>query len=422
MPSQKPSEGGGALGSRMSNYNGACQIDHNRYDVIIVGAGPAGCSAATFLAKNDYHVLLVDRAQFPRDKVCGDGIGPPALDVLERMGILEKIENSQPWRIDGIDFFSPAGRMLRTNFQHVEGLRKQGYVLPRKDFDFVLLQHVRGISNVVVLENCETTDLMYNGNRVSGIRVEHENWCKEFSGKVVIGADGVFSLIGRKHFSLNSNYKHMALGARAYFNNVEGLDHYIEIHCDKALLPGYGWVFPMGEGRANVGVGASYRFATRGKNMKRLFDIFLNQNRYMKRKFHKAHMIEGSFKGWPIPLGSRPIRRSHKNVLLIGDAGSFADTVTGEGIYYALRSGEYAAQAVAMGLNNSTERIGDNFENLWRKDFRRREYLLGYLIQRVLFNEFFLNFNIDRALKNQKMAEALVDILCHKKSKLKLLF
>ncbi len=396
-------------------------MNRKKHDVIVVGAGPAGCSAATFLAGNGCSVLLVDKAKFPRDKACGDGLSPSALDVLERMGVTGRMEKSRPWRIDGVEFSSPAGKKLRTQFQQIEGLGNHSYVLPRKDLDFVLFKHVRELSNVVVLENCEVRDLVHEENAVSGVRVNYENESKEFSGKVVVGADGVHSIIARKTSFLNSNAKHRVLAARAYFDNVPGLDHYIEIHCDKSILPGYGWVFPTGEGSANVGVGTSCRSATRKKDIKTLFDTFLEQNKSMKNRFNRTQMIGNSLKTWPIPLGSCSSKRSYENVILIGDAGSFADTLTGEGIYYALRSGEYAAQAITIGLNNNINKIADIFERLWRREFKRREYILGYLIQRFVFGEFFLNFNINRALRNDKMAEALVEILCHRKSKLRLL-
>ncbi len=397
---------------------------HNRrkkYDVIVVGAGPAGCSATTFLARRGYEVLLVDRAEFPRDKTCGDGLSPRAMEVLDRMGVAEKIENSRPWRIDGVAFLSPAGQMLRTEFHHVEGIWNHGYVFPRRDLDLLLLQHVRECSGAVVLENCKVGDLVYEGDMISGIRIDSEKGPGEFIGRVIVGADGVHSLIARKCFSIDAHPNHTVLAVRAYFDHVRGLDHYIEVHCEKSILPGYGWVFPIGEGSANVGVGTSYRFGTRKKDIKKLFDTFLEQNGFMRERFKHSQVIGNSTKTWLIPLGSRPSKRGHKNVLLIGDAGSFADPLTGEGIYQALRSGEYAAQAIAEGFEEDISKVGDIFESLWKKEFKRREYMLGYLIQRFVFGEFFLNFNIKRALKNRKMADTLVAILCHKKSKLRLL-
>ncbi|NIQ38986.1 MAG: geranylgeranyl reductase family protein [Proteobacteria bacterium] len=390
--------------------------------MIIVGAGPAGCSAATFLKRNGYTVLVVDRERFPRDKACGDGLSPPAIDILERMGVTEKIERLNPWRIDGVEFISPAGKKLRTEFRCVEGIRDHSYVLPRRDLDFVLFQHLRENSNADVVERCNVMDLTYEGDDVSGIRVDTEDGPQKFIGKVIVGADGVHSVIARRFFSLNRDPRHMVLAVRAYFEKVDGLDRFIEIHCEKAILPGYGWVFPTGKDSANVGVGTSCRVALGKKDVMRMFDTFLKRNRLMKERFNRTRMRENSFRAWLIPLGSRRFQRSRENVLLIGDAGSFADTLSGEGIYHALRSGEYAAEAIDIGLGTNPKTIGETFENLWKREFKAKEYALGHLIQRFVFSEHFLNFNIKRAIKNRKMAERLVEILCYKKSKLRLLF
>ena len=114
------------------------------------------------------------------------------------------------------------------------------------------------------------------------------------------------------------------------------LSHYIEIHCEESILPAYGWIFPTGEDSTNVGVGISSRFL-KTKDIKKLFQVFIGKNKFLKEKLGRAQLIENSFKGWPIPLGTFFPRRYHKNVLLIGDAGGFADFLTGEGICYALR-------------------------------------------------------------------------------------
>jgi flavin-dependent dehydrogenase len=135
-------------------------------------------------------------------------------------------------------------------------------------------------------------------------------------------------------------------------------------------------------------------------------------------------MVENSLQGGPIPLGSFFRRRSNKNVLLAGDAGGFTDVLTGEGIYFALRTGECAAEAIHSALSSpgKMERVGRIYESLWRNAFRSREFLFGSLVQRLIVREFFLNRNIARAVKKPSMAQDLASILCHEKSKIGLLF
>ena len=396
---------------------------NEEYDVIIVGAGPAGCSAAICLVRQGREVLLIDKANFPRDKVCGDGIGPLALEVLDRLGALQQMTARNPWKIEGIDFFSPAGQMVRAPFSHLEGGYKHGWVFPRKEFDFLLLQHARCFSNVHVLEGCEAVDLIHATGKIIGIRTQHGGCLKDFAGKVIIGADGAYSRVAKGIFSPGRGFRNYAFAARGYFCQVEGLTNQIEIHCEKSLLPGYGWIFPTGRDSANVGVGIDSRFLKK-KDMKKLFHVFIRENPTLRERFRKARLMENSFKGFPIPLGTFSPRRSHKNVLLLGDAGRFADVLSGEGIYYALRGGECAAEAIHEGLNmqGGSERIGGFYEKLWRRAFSPKEYLIGNLLQKLVIGEFFLNLNIRRACKNPVMARNLASILCHQKTKMRLLF
>ena len=388
-----------------------------------MGAGPAGCSTAICLARQGCEVLLIDKANFPRDKVCGDGIGPLALEVLDRLGVLQQMMARNPWMIEGIDFFSPSGQTVRAPFSHLEGRYKHGWIFPRREFDFFLWQRVRSFSNVHVLENCEAVDLIYAGSKIAGIRAQYGNSLEDFSGKVIVGADGAYSRVAKRISSPTRIFRHYAFAARGYFHQVEGLTDQIEIHCEKNLLPGYGWIFPTGEDSANVGVGIDSRFLKK-KDIKRLFHVFIRENPILRERFRKARLVDNSFKGFPIPLGAFGPRRSLKNVLLLGDAGRFADVLSGEGIYYALRGGECAAEAIQKGFTNPTgsERVSGFYEKLWRRAFHPKEYLIGNLLQRLVIGEFFLNLNIRRACKNPVMARNLASILCHQKTKIRLLF
>lgn len=389
------------------------------YDVIVVGAGPAGCSAASFIAQKGLEVLLVDKAKFPRDKVCGDGFSASSLAVLERVGALEVIEEMNPFKIDGITVSSPNGTIMSALNPSIKGLRDYGYVIPRKEFDYQLLKFVKGIPKVKVLESFYVKEMVYNGSNVCGVRSDGET----FTGKVIIGADGVHSIIAKKLSLRNDNPKHRALAVRAYFENVENLNHYLEIHYEESILPGYAWIFPTSEHSANVGVGVGTRFMDT-KEIKTLFYRFLERNSYARKKLKNSQMIENSFKGCPLTFGSFPSKRSYRNVLLIGDAASFVDVLTGEGIYYALRSGEYAAQAIdeILRKSNNVERVGTVYEKLWRKEFRWKEFYAGYLQQSLLNNKHVVNFNINRASKRIKNAETLVGVIGHRMPKWKLFF
>ncbi len=393
------------------------------FDVIVVGAGPGGCSAAISLARRGYGVLLLDKARFPRDKACGDGLSPLALEVLDRLAVGETIARSNPWRVDGIDFFSPEGQMVRAGFSHLSGKYRHGSVLPRKEFDSWMWKAAQAFSNIRPIENCEAESFIYDGKRVAGLHARNGESAESFYGKAIVGADGAYSTVGKAFPGRPRGFRNCAFALRGYFHRVEGLTRQIEIHCERSLLPGYGWVFPTGETSANVGVGISLPLL-KATDLKKLLGFFVAENPSLKQRFRGAELEQGSVKGWPIPLGTYSSRRGHKNLLLVGDAGHFADVLSGEGIYFALRGGECAAQALdaAFQTPGGPERAGEIYEKMWRTSLRAGEYALGNLLRKWLLKEPLLNFNVRRARRNPVMARNLASILCHEKTKMRLLF
>lgn len=389
------------------------------YDVIVVGAGPAGCSAAAFIAKEGYDVLLVDKAFFPRDKTCGDAVNAPAFHVLERMGVMGLVDDTNPWKSEGVLVSAPNGLAMSSRNPHVEGQRDYSYVYPRKDFDNLLFQFTKKLSNVDVLQGFNVTGLLYDGQRVCGVKNKKgEAYC----GKIIIGADGVHSVLAKELSLLNEAPKHRAFAMRAYFENVEGLGNFLELHYEQSILPGYAWIFATGENTANIGAGVGTRF-TEVTDMKTMYYRFLENNPFATERLKNAKMVKGSLKGAWIPFGSFPKRRYKENVLLIGDAASFVDTLTGEGIYYALQSGEYAARAVCQGLaSNDVDDAGRTYERLWRADFKRKEFSYGYTLQYFLSKPRLVDFIIGRAARKPKVAETLSGVIVHKLPKSKLFF
>ncbi len=393
------------------------------YDVIIVGGGPAGCSAAVFSARMGQKVLLVDKEIFPRDKICGDGISANAIASMERMGVMDAIDNDSPWQVDSLVITSPKGVVMNGRIVRADGFRDYGYAMPRKRLDNFLFSHAKEQRGVTALEGFRVTDLLYERNRIAGIRGKANGESREFTGRYIVAADGAHSIIARRLGLINNIQKHRAFAARAYFENVEEIGSAIELHYEETILPGYGWIFPTGEGKANVGIGLFNRFIEI-KGVNQMFERFIKNNDFAKRKLKNAKMVEGSFKGWPIPFGSFPGPRTHKNVLLTGDAASFVDNMTGEGIYYALRSGEYAAQAIGEGaLRNSTDKeVGNHYRKLWQREFKWKEFLPGYIAQPLLNNMRFMEFTVNRAAKNKKKAEVLTGVISHRLPKTRLLF
>jgi geranylgeranyl reductase family protein len=395
----------------------------NQYDVIIAGAGLAGCSAAAFLSQRGLSVLLLDKETFPRDKVCGDGISGPALTMLRRIGVLDKIRQQNPWKIQRVVVSSPSGTTIKVKSPYIDKDIDSGYVLPREKLDHLLFDYVKDLPHVEAFENTAIKDLVMEGKKASGIIATTGSETEEYRAKYIIGADGAHSPIAKKLSLFNDNPKHRAFAIRAYFENTRDMEDAIEIHYDPATIPGYGWIFPTGKNSANIGVIVFNRFKD-SKGIEKLFETFISSNPHALEKLKNARMIEDTLKGWPLTYGPFPSKRTWGNVLLAGDAASMIDPLTGEGIFYALKSGEFAAEAIGNAVLNSLPHpyAAGQYERLWKKAFKWKEYMPGYLFQTFFNKRWILDLSIKRASKNKKTAATLAGVIGHNLPKSKLFF
>ncbi len=388
------------------------------YDVIIVGAGPAGCGAAYFLNESGFNVLLLEKHTMPREKVCGDGLSPKSLLQFAKMGVLSKIESANPFYAHSLILSSPNNKIMTGKTPKVDGLKDYFAILPRKKTDEILFNHVDALPNVTTLQNFRVTDIIRDGKSIIGVKGRGHDATYDIHGKYIIGADGPNSVIARRISLMNRNKKHLAFAARAYFEGVEGIEDAIEIHYEKKILPGYGWLFPTGENTANVGAGYLCRYMDT-TSLKTLFHKFISENDYVKHKLRNARMI-GELKGAPLTILTSPLKRSCGNVLLTGDAGSFVDALSGEGIYNALRTGELAARAI-NDVHHSGLTPDKNFERYIRKEFYFRERIPSKLIQPAMANASIVNWAVGLGSRDEKIAASLAGLIVHVVPKLQLL-
>ncbi|RXK88393.1 geranylgeranyl reductase family protein [Chlorobaculum sp. 24CR] len=386
-----------------------------RYDAVISGAGPAGCSAALSLSRKGYRVLLFDKARFPREKICGDGVTAASTELLEEMGVLELLRQ-RPGSLNaftGATFVSPGGAVVQGRILQNGALQGGSYVIARTDLDECLVTRVKEHASITFLDNTEVTGLVMEGDRARGVRTS----AGEFSGGVIIAADGAYSPIAKQLDLWNRDKRQQGFAMRAWFSGVEGLSDSIELCYDQAMLPGYGWIFPAGERRANVGVFLLPRF-TDQRSTKRLFESFVKENAFAAARLKNAVMEPGTLKSWPLPFGSFAGRRGRGNVLLAGDAGSFIDPITGEGIYYALKTGRYAAEAVAHALERNDESAAlSRYEQLWRGEFSTRVYFPGYVFQHFMNNAWFVDTFMRYTARKQHRADLLADVVAHNRKR-----
>ncbi|MEO8733867.1 MAG: geranylgeranyl reductase family protein, partial [Flavobacteriales bacterium] len=298
-------------------------------DVCIIGAGPGGCAAALQLAKQGVETLLIDKARFPRDKVCGDALSGKVMRSLERLDPtlaveLRKLPGSESsW---GVTFVAPSGKVLRVPFSRETGVGDApGAILPRMEFDSFLLDAVKCDGRVQVMEGLSAKEFTRTD----------AGWAITLAGsssavvhcRLLLDASGANSHFSKQIAGLPMEPKHHCAGVRAYYNGVCGLDPqgFIELIFLKELLPGYLWIFPLPNGRANVGLGLrSDMVRKRRVDLKKLLTDTISTHPQLKDRFANACM-EGPIKGMGLPLASKRWPISGEGYMLIGDAAHLID-------------------------------------------------------------------------------------------------
>jgi len=339
--------------------------------VLILGGGPGGCAAALQLAKRGVPAVLVEKAVFPRDKVCGDALSGKVMRTLERLDpTLAAQVNADALRMPswGVVFVAPGGKALRVPFSRETGIGEApGAILPRLDFDNILFQKVKATPGITVLEG---TAAKAFERRTSGWHVQLQPSTPQpptpqpstpqppsITTPLILDASGANSHFARHVAGLGMEPRHHAAGVRAYYTGVKGLDPqgFIELIFLKELLPGYLWVFPLPGGRANVGLGLrSDVVKKRRVDLKAVLLRLLAEHPSLKERFAHA-TLDGPVQGMGLPLASKRRKLSGDGYLLIGDAGHLIDPFTGEGISHAMISGVHAADVACEALQKASQ-------------------------------------------------------------------
>lgn len=357
-------------------------------DVIVVGAGPAGATTAIALARQGYQVLLLDRTAFPRDKTCGDAIPAGAIHLLQQLGmttrISQAVERGQFYRIDHLRLVSPGGYVLDNDLRG-DANSASSFVAPRLHFDAAIQQHAidQGV------EFCQANVLgpVMDGTRVIGVQANIAGRTVEKQARLVVGADGVTSVLARRLRRNQHNPKHRAVALRAYIDGIHTEPHQIEIFLSKQILPGYGWIFPISDNRANIGVGMRLdKFRQSGLTLPDLLAIMVEMPG-IRARLEKGWSLQGS-KTWQLSFGSQKgIRSVFDGAILVGDAAGLINPLTGGGIENALISATLAAEIVGQALlaGDTSEAFLRRYEKacharLWRG------MLYSYLLQKYLLD------------------------------------
>lgn len=383
-------------------------------DVCILGAGPGGAAAALRLSRLGVPCLVVDKAVFPRDKVCGDGLSGKVSAILERIdpSVAEKLRRCD-LKVDswGVTFVAP-NRIgidipLKADYElHRE--RPVGFVCRRIDFDDLLVRELRARPGVRLME----------GLSIDDCRLEEDGWLLSEKGgkglrikaKVLIVANGANSSFTRVVAGHQLMPDHHYAGVRSYYKGVKGChrEGFIELHFLKEVLPGYFWIFPLPDGRANVGLCMLSKEVARKKvNLRKLLMDTLAEDPVMRERFREAEP-EGGIEGCGLPLGSRRLRLYGERYVLVGDAGHLIDPFTGEGIGNAMYSGFYAANRTAEALQKG-DFSADSLD-AYEKDVYRvlgQELDVSHRLQRMVRHPWLFNLLMRLGARNRELRDLM---------------
>jgi geranylgeranyl reductase family protein len=319
-------------------------VQDQTYDAVIVGAGPAGTAAATTLARAGKSVVVVDKATFPRDKCCGDGLTTLALRMLETLNFDPRTVAS--WKqVEGAWLRSPSGREVMVPLPRGRG--QYASIATRLDLDAALVDHAR-LSGAEIRVGWQFDSIDTDSRRT----VVRSTSGGTVSARHVIAADGMWSPV-RKSLGVSEDGYHGEWHAfRQYADNITGpAADRLYVWFEEDLLPGYAWSFPLADGRVNIGFGVLRDGTRRIQDMADLWRDLLTRPHIVEALGPDFHLID-RHTAWPIPAGITGATLSHGSVLFVGDAARATDTLTGEGIGQALLTGVCAAEAILAHAGN----------------------------------------------------------------------
>ena len=382
-------------------------------DVIVVGGGPAGAATAWALAREGADVLVLDRARFPRDKICAEYLSPQGSRILSDMGVLDEIEATNPGHLAGMRVRAPNGLVMDGEFaanHGFRGFRDKGLAIRRTVLDEIVLRGSR-TAGARVHEGVRVTDIVRDASgRVDGVNTMGPDGAPgRLRARYVVGADGLRSVVGRRlGLMRTSRFWPRRLALVAHYTKVSDVTDLGERHVER---DGYFGIVHVGNGKMNVAVVVPMsRARFLGDDKTAFFEDWIAARPHLAHRFAGAERITPVRATGPFATASR--HAWAPGAALVGDAADFFDPFTGEGMYAALRGGELLAPFLLEALrarNGQERRILSGYDSARKQEFGGK-WTLERIVGMSIAHPYFLN-NAAKVLSRRKdMADLLVGV------------
>lgn len=390
-------------------------------DVVVVGAGPGGATTAAYLARHGLSVTLLEKATFPRDKVCGDGLTPRATRALTRLGI--DLSDQTEWhRNIGLRSWGVHPYPFEFKWPELTDFPPFGVARARKDFDEVLARFAVA-QGAALIEGAAADEPILNERtgRIEGVVTKDG---RQFRAPYVVAADGVSSRLAVSMGITKREDRPMGVAYRTYYTTPKGDDDHLESYLalwdgepnKSNQMPGYGWMFPLGNGMANVGLGILDTSKHGQQADLRAMLKHWTTTAPEAWGFRDAEEV-GKMQGAALPMAFNRTPHYGRGLLLVGDAGGMVSPFNGEGIAYAMEAAEFAASAIAEAISrgvgtSSAERAMQAYPAAM-KDSLGGYYRLGITFSKLIGDPRIMNLCVKYGLPRKSLMNFVMKLLAH---------